>query len=349
MDSSKNGSSSINTLIKGLKKLSKNKSTTKIKKRSLLPNLKNSKSQKNITINTTSTKFTNLKTKLLSGKNETINENRYTTVEDFKNFPKNTNLYKHLYDNKLFSNSDLMWTLDLRSEIETKSMEKINKFTVTAPSFYEQDLNKIKTLNKKKFLPDYILNGNNSYVFNHIIHPKNTNLLPNKSQLNFETSLRNFGKNKKNEDGIEKYNKWNKSCVKILGEGTFLPPVTEKTKDKFNGIKKFIPKIYQISYSNIEYNGEKILKKKLIENVNEIPGISSDHLNKPPYQENYRTKNIQSIYHLMNSNSNPTLSFETSLRSFGKENFCRYTSHRNIRHPKKKISENYKNNIIKEK
>jgi hypothetical protein len=265
------------------------------------------------------------------------------------NIPKNINEYKHLF-NSFFNLSNLDWTLDLRdfSKLSEKNKKKIdikNLTHINVPSFYDQDYQKffnrthLKTQSNSQ---EPFLHEKNPFELNHLVS-KNPKTI-NSSQLNFETTLRKFKKPK----GATIYNnnkKWKNLEYKpktILNN--FLPPITNKDKENFEKINKFLIRPYEKIFEKIEYNGANIIKKKMKINKNVTEGWMGDHLEREKYNMKYATKNMQSIRHLLTYHGNSLSNFEVGLRSFKGNIFNPLTKPKIIHKKKVYKSENKKNN-----
>ena len=183
----------------------------------------------------------------------------------------------------------------------------------------------------------------NPFELNHLVanNPKTIN----SSQLNFETTLRKF-KKPKGTTIFKAKNKWKDLEYKpkdILN--TFLPPITNKDKEHFEKISKFLIRPYEKTFEKIDYEGAKIIKKKMKINKNVTEGWMGEHLEREKYNIKYATKNVQSFKHLLAYHGNSLSHFEVGLRSFKGNVFNPLTKPKIIHKKKIYKNENNKNDI----
>ena len=226
--------------------------------RNLSPIKKNLENTENSKANQTTAANSNTNTKTLTNQQKTQIKNIIKN-----NIPKNINEYKHLF-NSFFNLSNLDWTLDLRdfSKTKKKFIDIKNLTHINVPSFYDTDYQKYfnKTHLKTTNSQEPFLHEKNPFELNHLVanNPKTIN----SSQLNFETTLRKF-KKPKGTTIFKAKNKWKDLEYKpkdILN--TFLPPITNKDKEHFEKISKFLIRPYEKTFEKIDYEGAKIIKKK---------------------------------------------------------------------------------------
>jgi hypothetical protein len=300
-------------------------------KKNLLENTENSKA------NQTTAANSNTNTKTLTNQQKTQQKNIIKN-----NIPKNINEYKHLF-NSFFNLSNLDWTLDLRdfSKTKKKFIDIKNLTHTNVPSFYDTDYQKYfnKTHLKTTNSQEPFLHEKNPFELNHLVanNPKTIN----SSQLNFETTLRKF---KKSKNSFKPKNKWKDLEYKpkeILH--TFLPPITNKDKEHFEKISKFLIRPYEKTFEKIDYEGAKIIKKKMKINKNVTEGWMGEHLEREKYNIKYATKNVQSFKHLLAFHGNSLSHFEVGLRSFKGNVFNPLTKPKIIHKKKIYKSENNKN------
>ena len=305
--------------------------------RNLSPIKKNLENTENSKANQTTAANSNTNTKTLTNQQKTQTKNIIKN-----NIPKNINEYKHLF-NSFFNLSNLDWTLDLRdfSKTKKKFIDIKNLTHINVPSFYETDYQKYfnKTHLKTTNSQEPFLHEKNPFELNHLVanNPKTIN----SSQLNFETTLRKF-KKPKGTTIFKAKNKWKDLEYKpkeILH--TFLPPITNKDKEHFEKISKFLIRPYEKTFEKIDYEGAKIIKKKMKVNKNVTEGWMGEHLEREKYNIKYATKNVQSFKHLLAYHGNSLSHFEVGLRSFKGNVFNPLTKPKIIH--KKKIYKNENN------
>ena len=307
--------------------------------RNLSPIKKNLEITENSKANQTTAANSNTNTKTLTNQQKTQTKNIIKN-----NIPKNINEYKHLF-NSFFNLSNLDWTLDLRdfSKTKKKFIDIRNLTHINVPSFYETDYQKYfnKTHLKTTNSQEPFLHEKNPFELNHLVanNPKTIN----SSQLNFETTLRKF-KKPKGTTIFKAKNKWKDLEYKpkdILN--TFLPPITNKDKEHFEKISKFLIRPYEKTFEKIDYEGAKIIKKKMKINKNVTEGWMGEHLEREKYNIKYATKNLQSFKHLLAYHGNSLSHFEVGLRSFKGNVFNPLTKPKIIHKKKIYKSENNKN------
>ena len=307
--------------------------------RNLSPIKKNLENTENSKANQTTAANSNTNTKTLTNQQKTQTKNIIKN-----NIPKNINEYKHLF-NSFFNLSNLDWTLDLRdfSKTKKKFIDIKNLTHINVPSFYETDYQKYfnKTHLKTSNSQEPFLHEKNPFELNHLVanNPKTIN----SSQLNFETTLRKF-KKPKGTTIFKAKNKWKDLEYKpkdILN--TFLPPITNKDKEHFEKISKFLIRPYEKTFEKIDYEGAKIIKKKMKINKNVTEGWMGEHLEREKYNIKYATKNVQSFKHLLAYHGNSLSHFEVGLRSFKGNVFNPLTKPKIIHKKKIYKSENNKN------
>jgi hypothetical protein len=309
--------------------------------RNLSPIKKNLENTENSKANQTTAANSNTNTKTLTNQQKTQTKNIIKN-----NIPKNINEYKHLF-NSFFNLSNLDWTLDLRdfSKTKKKFIDIKNLTHINVPSFYETDYQKYfnKTHLKTSNSVEPFLHEKNPFELNHLVanNPKTIN----SSQLNFETTLRKF-KKPKGTTIFKAKNKWKDLEYKpkdILN--TFLPPITNKDKEHFEKISKFLIRPYEKTFEKIDYEGAKIIKKKMKINKNVTEGWMGEHLEREKYNIKYATKNVQSFKHLLAYHGNSLTHFEVGLRSFKGNVFNPLTKPKIIHKKKIYKNENNKNDI----
>ena len=309
--------------------------------RNLSPIKKNLENTENSKANQTTAANSNTNTKTLTNQQKTQTKNIIKN-----NIPKNINEYKHLF-NSFFNLSNLDWTLDLRdfSKTKKKFIDIKNLTHINVPSFYETDYQKYfnKTHLKTTNSQEPFLHEKNPFELNHLVanNPKTIN----SSQLNFETTLRKF-KKPKGTTIFKAKNKWKDLEYKpkdILN--TFLPPITNKDKEHFEKISEFLIRPYEKTFEKIDYEGAKIIKKKMKINKNVTEGWMGEHLEREKYNIKYATKNVQSFKHLLAYHGNSLSHFEVGLRSFKGNVFNPLTKPKIIHKKKIYKNENNKNDI----
>ena len=231
-------------------------------------------------------------------------------------YPKNINEYKHLLTNYMFTQGDLDWTLDLRNE---KKIDKITKdITLSPPSFYDKDLENFKK-KKKIILNEPFLHFENPFQLNHLVHD-NCNTI-NSSQINFESTLRR-NKPVKGAKIIKHSETWkNLAYSPISNLSYFLPPVTSKSKEHIQKINKYIVREYEHVNEKTKYENDNIIRKTVRPNKKFALGWLGEHLEREKYNQKYKTKNVNSIRHILKYHGNALSNFEIGLRTFGNKEF----------------------------
>ena len=310
--------------------------------RNLSPIKKNFENTETSKANQTTAANSNANTKTLPNQRKLTNTNKNILKN---NIPKNINEYKHLF-NSFFNLSNLDWTLDLRdfSKNKKKQIDIKNLTHTNVPSFYETDSQKYFNRTHLKVpsnSQEPFLHEKNPFELNHLV-AKNPKTI-NSSQLNFETTLRKF-KKPKGATIYKNNKKWKDLEYKpkdILH--TFLPPITNKDKEHFEKISKYLIRPYEKNFEIIEYEGAKIIKKKMKINKNVTEGWMGEHLEREKYNMKYATKNVQSIKHLLAFHGNSLSNFEVGLRSHKGYVFNPLTKPKIIHKKKLYKNENNKN------
>ena len=264
------------------------------------------------------TKSTNVTLKSIknNGTNYIPSKTQSTKYHKDVIYPKNINEYKHLLNNYMFTQGDLDWTLDLRNE---KKIDKITKeISLSPPSFYDKDLENFKK-KKKITLNEPFLHNENPFQLNHLVHD-NCNTI-NSSQINFESTLRR-NKPVKGAKIIKHSETWkNLAYSPISNLSYFLPPVTSKSKENIQKINKYIVKEYEHINEKIKYENDNIIRKTIRPNKKFNLGWLGEHLEREKYNIKYKTKNINSIRHILKYHGNSLSNFEIGLRTFGNKEF----------------------------
>ena len=297
-------------------------------------NSKISKSVKNISkMNAT----TNNTSKTIKNQILNYNPSKTQSTKYIKEviYPKNINEYKHLLNNHMFTQGDLDWTLDLRNEKKTFNIRK--EISVNPPSFYDEDLDNFKK-KKKIIINEPFLHNENPFQLNHLVHD-NCNTI-NASQINFESTLRKINKPIKGVKIVKHNQSWkNLPYTPLSNISYFLPPVSSKSKEHMDRINKFIVREYEHVNEKTKFENDNIIRKTVRPNKKFLPGWLGEHLEREKYNLKYKTKNINSIRHILCNHGNALSNFEIGLRTFGNKEFNPLT------HPKI-IIKNY--NPIKE-
>jgi len=202
--------------------------------------------------------------------------------------PYNSNEYWHLIDPKLHTNKiQLNWNFNLRVyPINNDNNNKKFVRSFSAPSFYEEDLNKYKNkINNKNNNLNKITDDDKNKNFANIKHLFKNNIngiYQTNNHFNFEVSLRNFNlkhsnsfinKKWKNFDG----KKLNKEIVNLIPnqnikENSILRP--------FNILKEKI----------LFYN-DPIIKKTYLKEKNLAYCFNYNHMNSLPFNDNFNERN----------------------------------------------------------
>ena len=231
-----------------------------------------------------------------------------------EHIPKNINEYKHLLANSQLVGGDLDWILDLRSP-PSKYKFKTGNTQPNPPSFYDDDLKKVKRRFKSIHIDksEPFLRTDNTFKLNHLVK-NNVNPI-DLSILNYESSLR-VNKFPKGYKSAKHSKKWEDIAYAPTekDEDKFLPPLLEKSKENLAKINKYVLRDYVPVYDKVEVEGQQIKRKKFIKNKNATLDYLGDHLSMRPYEEKYKTKNINCYTHILNSHTNSLSRFETGLR-----------------------------------
>ena len=233
-------------------------------------------------------------------------------------YPKNINEYVHLLKNHAFTQGDLDWTLELRDE-KKKKWKIPKEISFNAPSFYDNDFENYARKTKIPSTPEPFLHYDNPFKLNHLVS-KNCNII-NSSQINYESTLR---KNKPIK-GVKicKHNQeWKNLAYTPRATSTsFLPPLREKSKENLQRINKYVIRDYEHFNEKIEYEHDKIIRKTVRPNKKFAADWLGEHLEREKYNMKYKTKNVNSVRHLLHNHGNSLSGFEIGLRTFGPNDF----------------------------
>lgn len=263
----------------------------------------------------TSSKSTNFQTIKNKSPQSTSLPSKYNTITQTSQiktkYPKNINEYKHLMSNFQLSQSDLDWTLYLRTYKPKKSRYvKINPSTINPPTFYEEDFSKYKTKSHLTTMPEPFLNTDNTFKLSHLVKRK-----LNYSQLNFESTLRDFRVPKGAR--ITKHSqKWKNLAYNPVTthEDKFLPPIIPNDKENLQRIDKYVLRGYLPTYDEVSCGDRTIRRKKLVPDMKSTLDYFGEHLSMTKYSQKYPEKNIQGIRHILANHSNSMSNFELGLR-----------------------------------
>ena len=244
-------------------------------------------------------------------------KSKNSKIESAVIYPKNINEYVHLLKNHAFTQGDLDWTLELRDD---KKKWKISKeISFNPPTFYENDFENFARKTRVPTAPEPFLHYDNPFKLNHLVH-KNCFII-NSSQINYESTLRKYKPSK----GVKlfKHNEeWKNLAYSPKALSTnFLPPLREKSKENLQRINKYVVRDYEHFNEKMEYENDKIIRKTVRPNKKFAADWLGEHLEREKYNMKYKTKNINSIRHLLSYHGNSLSGFEIGLRTFGPQDF----------------------------
>lgn len=238
---------------------------------------------------------------------------------NLKTIPMNVNLFKHIISNKQANSYDIYWTLSLREENKNnekwkEKMKTTKDLTIEPPKFYDDDFNFYKKKKDKKEHVSQFYKTENTFKLAHFIHSPNH---INQSQLDFGSSMREV--NQKNLPNTPSRNtQWKNLAYSPQYDkvGHILEPLTEKGKINLNKMVNNTWRDYKTTFSKEDYNGKKILRKKIGINKNNTLPFLGEHFSLPAYTNKpvYGKANVNSYTHVLKTHSNPVSSFEIGLR-----------------------------------
>ncbi len=309
-----------------------------MKKNSMKQNIKDISAIKSNEQAKTMTKTTYDTSKSMKNSN-TINfdplKSKNSKIESAVIYPKNINEYVHLLKNHAFTQGDLDWTLELRDD---KKKWKISKeISFNPPTFYENDFENFARKTRVPTAPEPFLHYDNPFKLNHLVQ-KNCFII-NSSQINYESTLRKY-KPSKGVKLVKHNEQWKNLAYSPKALSTnFLPPLREKSKENLQRINKYVVRDFEHFNEKMQYENDKIIRKTVRPNKKFAADWLGEHLEREKYNLKYKTKNINSIRHILCNHGNSLSNFEIGLRTFGNKEFNPLT------HPKI-IIKNY--NPIKE-
>ena len=241
------------------------------------------------------------------------------------------------YDTKVLDYKDYYYRKNQKTE-EIK--QESHKITLTEnfipPSFYEDDLKKYKKKIKSFDKSSLIIKLNpNFHKIKHLLY-RNKGDHSDFSQFNFATTLRN--------GNIKTLNKENKKfeVLPVVNKdnpviNTFLKPYTKSGVQNLKKIEKYISKKYEYKYGTSYVGGDKIMKKKIVEDrLHTISGIG-ETLGDMKYNNYFAQKNIFYNKKILELETNPMCKFELGLRNYDdNDDEIKNKTHRNFRPKKKK-------------
>ena len=213
--------------------------------------------------------------------NSTTNLNKKIII------PYNSNEYWHLIDPKLHTNKiQLNWNFNLRVyPINNNNNKKIVR-SFSAPSFYEEDLNKYKSkLNIKNNLNKITDDDKNKNFANikHLFKNNINGMFQTNNHFNFEVTLRNF--DLKHSNSFINPKKWiNFDGKKLNKEIDYLVP---NQNIKENSILR----PFNILKEKISFYNDPIIKKTYLKNKNLAYCFNYHHMNSLPFNDNFNERN----------------------------------------------------------
>ena len=213
--------------------------------------------------------------------------------------PYNSNEYWHLIDPKLHTNKiQLNWNFNLRIYNNNNNNNKKFVRSFSAPSFYEEDLNKYKKKlsNKNNKITDDDKNKN--YInIKHLFKNNINGMFQTNNHFNFEVTLRDF-KLKKHSNSFVNPKKWknfdgkksNKEIVNLVPNKNI----------KENSILR----PFNIINEKILFYNDPIIKKTYLKDKNLAYNFNYNHMNSLPFNDNFNERNYVKLKEIFDKKNN---------------------------------------------
>ena len=279
-------------------------------------------------------KSKNSEEKKIETKSDIIKKNNIALNTKPRNpdkFPKNVNEFRHIMDDVNCCRADIEFMLELRRQ--KKFLSKDKNATIGEPQFYQDDLNKYKNKNQKKWEEKKLLQTNIG-TFRQIFSNRAKYAI-NNSTYRYEVGLRtepnkiSKSVGKKDDDkkvSSRNANPWNSTTIpkerSLLDK--LLPPVLQRSKDLFAKYDNKIGRpVIQIKKEGF-INGNRINGRIYEYNRSLANRFPSDHFPSSKYSNDYGTQNIMAIKHLLDSDNRTMTSYwSTYLRGEKKKKFLK--------------------------
>ena len=270
-------------------------------------------------------------------------------------YPKNVNDYAHIIKKNDCHPSDVEFLLLLRTFNKPKKTSE----NLTAPNYYEEDLEKYRKRHKKTELDKTYMRTNYS-TYSQLFHDR-SKLAINDSQYKYEVSLRipsNFNRKKaSNSTGSKKEDKkdvsfphkspWNPTQF-YRGKnlfGSLLPPVLQMSKNNLSKIQNYLPHpVKQINRSSTLNNDS--IHQRIFEYNNDIILRYPSEINiTPKYTNLYGVKNFNLFRHV-NDKKNTETTYTKWVTSLRPDKYIKYTINQ-IRKQESKVKKMLEDKEIK--
>ena len=204
--------------------------------------------------------------------------------------PYNSNEYWHLIDPKLHTNKiQLNWNFNLRIYNNNNNNNKKFVRSFSAPSFYEEDLNKYKKKlsNKNKITDD---DKNKNYInIKHLFKNNINGMFQTNNHFNFEVTLRDF--KLKHSNSFINPKKWTNNEIvnlvpnKNIKENSILRP-------------------FNIINEKILFYNDPIIKKTYLKDKNLAYNFNYNHMNSLPFNDNFNERNYVKLKEIFDKKNN---------------------------------------------
>ena len=226
--------------------------------------------------------------------NSTTNLNKKIII------PYNSNEYWHLIDPKLHTNKiQLNWNFNLRVyPINNNNNKKIVR-SFSAPSFYEEDLNKYKSkLNIKNNLNKITDDDKNKNFANikHLFKNNINGMFQTNNHFNFEVTLRNF--KLKHSNSFINPKKWNNFDGKKSNK-----EIVNLVPNK-NIKENSILRPFNIINEKILFYNDPIIKKTYLKDKNLAYNFNYNHMNSLPFNDNFNERNYVKLKEIFDKKNN---------------------------------------------
>ena len=236
--------------------------------------------------------------KSLTTKNAFLKEKKQKLRPESSKFSANVNNYRFLFDitNKE-SIENTKWVINLRVY---ENLKKRKKKLLGEPKFYQSDLEKF--IKKRR---NRLIKSKSVFEFNTLSNFTKYKHFFKKFNDNHGTVLTGpllkYNMNLRNDSNLTPQHRWNSNTN--IENKRYYYSCTNFFKDKIHGklTDKNIMRPYKIEYNTGEYNGKKLLIKKIKRDERKAYNIMGEHLALNPYDDNYTEKNTYRINEFLNS------------------------------------------------